>query len=155
MNVTLKLLREDWADPAIALPAYETPGSAGADIRANLPPDQREAGLVLQPMQRAIVPTGLRVEIPLGFEMQIRPRSGLAVKYGITLPNTPGTIDSDYRGPLGVALINLGAEPYTIAHGDRIAQMIIAPVVQVAFAEVLELGDTARGAGGFGSTGRA
>lgn len=155
MNVTLKLLREDWADPAIALPAYETPGSAGADIRANLPPDQREAGLVLQPMQRAIVPTGLRVEIPLGFEMQIRPRSGLAVKYGITLPNTPGTIDSDYRGPLGVALINLGAEPYTIAHGDRIAQMIIAPVVQVAFAEVFELGDTARGAGGFGSTGRA
>jgi len=155
MTVTLKLLREGWADPAIALPAYETPGSAGADIRANLPPGQREGGLVLQPMQRAIVPTGLRVEIPLGFEMQIRPRSGLAVKHGITLPNTPGTIDSDYRGPLGVALINLGAVPYTIAHGDRIAQMIIAPVVQVTFAEVTQLGETARGAGGFGSTGTA
>lgn len=154
MSVTLKLLREDWADPSIALPAYETPGAAGADIRANLPADQRAGGLVLQPMQRAIVPTGLRVEIPLGYEMQIRPRSGLAVKHGITLPNTPGTIDSDYRGPLGVALINLGPTPYTIAHGDRIAQMIVAPVVQVTFAEVTELGETARGAGGFGSTGR-
>ncbi|MCC5971906.1 MAG: dUTP diphosphatase [Pararhodobacter sp.] len=155
MSVTLKLMREGWADPAIALPAYETPGSAGADVRANLPADQREGGLVLAPMQRAIVPTGLRVEIPLGYEMQIRPRSGLAVKHGITLPNTPGTIDSDYRGPLGVALINLGEGDYTIAHGDRIAQMIIAPVVQVGFAEVAELGETARGAGGFGSTGRA
>ncbi len=155
MSVTLKLLREGWADPSIALPAYETPGSAGADIRANLPPEQRAEGLVLHPMQRAIVPTGLRVEIPLGYEMQIRPRSGLAVKHGITLPNTPGTIDSDYRGPLGVALSYVGDSPYTIAHGDRIAQMIIAPVVQVAFAEVSELGETARGAGGFGSTGRA
>lgn len=155
MSVTLRLMREGWADPAIALPAYETPGSAGADIRANLPAAERGEGLVLQPMQRTIVPTGLRVAIPVGYEMQIRPRSGLAVKHGITLPNTPGTIDSDYRGPLGVALINLGEGPYTIAHGDRIAQMIIAPVVQVAVAEVTELDETARGAGGFGSTGRA
>ncbi len=155
MSVTLELLREEWADPSIALPAYETPGSAGADIRANLAAEQREAGLVLQPMQRVIVPTGLRVAIPQGYEMQIRPRSGLAVKHGITLPNTPGTIDSDYRGPLGVALINLGEAPYTIAHGDRIAQIIVAPVVQVAFAEVSKLDETARGKGGFGSTGRA
>jgi dUTP pyrophosphatase len=105
-------------------------------------------------MQRLIVPTGIRVEIPEGFEMQVRPRSGLALKHGITLPNTPGTIDSDYRGPLGVALVNLGAEPYTVQHGDRIAQMIVAPVVQVRMVVVEALGETARGAGGFGSTGR-
>lgn len=105
-------------------------------------------------MQRLIVPTGLRVEIPAGFEMQIRPRSGLALKHGITLPNTPGTIDSDYRGPLGVALVNLGDQPFTVAHGDRIAQMVVAPVVQVGFAVVDSLSDTARGEGGFGSTGR-
>ena len=145
---------EDWADRDLPLPVYETPGAAGADIRANLPPGMRAAGFTLTPMQRAICPTGLRVEIPFGYEMQIRPRSGLATKQGITLPNTPGTIDSDYRGPLGVALINLGDAPYTIAHGDRIAQMIVAPVVQVGFEVVEALGETARGAGGFGSTGR-
>lgn len=150
----LKILWEDWADTALPLPSYETPGAAGADIRANLHPEDRASGFTLDPMHRAIVPTGIRVEIPVGFEMQIRPRSGLAVKHGITLPNTPGTIDSDYRGPLGVALINLGAEPYTIQHGDRIAQMIIAPVVQVGFEVVEALSDTARGEGGFGSTGK-
>lgn len=150
----LKLLWEDWADRSLGLPAYETPGSAGADIRANLLPEDRESGFTLDPMHRAVVPTGLRVEIPPGFEMQIRPRSGLALKHGITLPNTPGTIDSDYRGPLGVALINLGAEPYTIRHGDRIAQMIVSPVIQVQFQEVEALSDTARGVGGFGSTGK-
>ena len=150
----LKLLWEDWADRSLGLPAYETPGSAGADIRANLLPEDRESGFTLDPMHRAVVPTGLRVEIPPGFEMQIRPRSGLALKHGITLPNTPGTIDSDYRGPLGVALVNLGAEPYTIRHGDRIAQMIVAPVIQVQFQEVDALSDTTRGTGGFGSTGK-
>lgn len=150
----LKLLWEAWADQSVGLPTYETPGSAGADIRANLLPEDRDGGFTLDPMQRAVVPTGLRVEIPPGFEMQIRPRSGLAMKHGITLPNTPGTIDSDYRGPLGVALINLGAEPYTIRHGDRIAQMIVAPVIQVEFQVVETLTDTARGAGGFGSTGK-
>lgn len=150
----LKMIWEDWADRTVGLPAYETPGSAGADIRANLLPEDRESGFTLDPMHRAVVPTGLRVEIPQGFEMQIRPRSGLALKHGITLPNTPGTIDSDYRGPLGVALINLGAEPYVIHHGDRIAQMIIAPVIQVQFQVVETLSDTARGAGGFGSTGK-
>jgi len=150
----IRVLREDWADPAVALPSYETVGAAGADIRANLPPDQRADGFTLAPMARAVVPTGLRVEIPNGFEIQIRPRSGLALKHGISLPNTPGTIDSDYRGPLGVLLVNLGAEPFVIKHGERIAQMVVAPVVQADFAEVATLGDTARGTGGFGSTGR-
>lgn len=154
MTPTLRILWEDWADRTLPLPSYETAGSAGADIRANLKPEDRETGFTLDPMHRAIVPTGIRVEIPQGFEMQIRPRSGLAVKHGITLPNTPGTIDSDYRGPLGVALVNLGSEPYTIHHGDRIAQMIVAPVVQVAFQVVDSLSDTARGEGGFGSTGK-
>lgn len=154
MTPVVRILFEDWADRSLPLPAYETPGAAGADIRANLPPDQRASGFTLAPMQRAICPTGIRVEIPFGFEMQIRPRSGLATKSGITLPNTPGTIDSDYRGPLGVALINLGADPYTVQHGDRIAQMIVAPVVQVGFAVVDALGETDRGEGGFGSTGR-
>lgn len=154
MTPTLHILWEDWADRSLPLPSYETAGAAGADIRANLRPEDRAAGITLAPMQRAIVATGIRVEIPQGFEMQIRPRSGLAMKHGITLPNTPGTIDSDYRGPLGVALVNLGAEAYTIHHGDRIAQMVVAPVVQVAFRVVDALSDTARGEGGFGSTGK-
>ena len=148
------MLWEDWADRSLGLPRYETEGAAGADLRANLPVAQREPGFRLEPMQRAVVPTGLRVEIPTGFEAQIRPRSGLALKHGISLPNTPGTIDSDYRGPLGVLLINFGAEPYVIAHGDRIAQMVVAPVAQALFAEVAGLGGTERGTGGFGSTGR-
>jgi dUTP pyrophosphatase len=121
---------------------------------ANLLPEDRASGFILDPMRRAIIPTGIRIAIPIGYEMQIRPRSGLAVKFGISLPNTPGTIDSDYRGPLGVALINLGAEPYVIHHGDRIAQAVIAPVVQAGFTLVERLDDTERGAGGFGSTGR-
>jgi dUTP pyrophosphatase len=104
-------------------------------------------------MGRAVCPTGLRVAVPEGYEMQVRPRSGLATKHGVTVPNTPGTIDSDYRGPLGVALINLGAEAYTVRHGDRVAQVVVAPVVQVGFAVVEALDETARGAGGFGSTG--
>jgi dUTP pyrophosphatase len=154
LRPVLKLLREAWADHAIALPAYATAGAAGADIRANFPPDARDQGLVLAPMAREIVPTGFRVEIPAGFEMQIRPRSGLARDHGITLPNTPGTIDSDYRGPLGVLLVNFGDAPFTIAHGMRIAQMIVAPVVQVRFTLVEALSPSDRGEGGFGSTGR-
>lgn len=153
MAVKISVLRENWADPLVPLPAYQTVGSAGADICANLPVEMRAAGFVLQPMERAIVPTGLRVAIPEGYEMQIRPRSGLALKHGITLPNTPGTIDSDYRGPLGVALVNLGAAPYVVSHGDRIAQCVIAPVLQAGFEVVEDLDVTARGAGGFGSTG--
>ena len=155
MPPVLKFMWEDWADQALGLPRYETEGAAGADIRANLRREDRDAGVTLAPMARLIVPTGLRVEIPRGYEMQIRPRSGLALKHGISLPNTPGTIDSDYRGPLGVALINLGAEPFVIAHGDRIAQMVIAPVLQARFEVVAALSDTARGTGGFGSTGRS
>ncbi len=153
MKVEIQVLREDWADVSVPLPAYQTAGSAGADICANLPVEMRAAGFVLQPMERAIVPTGLRVAIPDGYEMQIRPRSGLALKHGITLPNTPGTIDSDYRGPLGVALVNLGAAPYVVQHGDRIAQCVVAPVVQAGFSLVTALDDTSRGQGGFGSTG--
>lgn len=155
MKPVLKFVWEDWADQSLGLPRYETAGAAGADMRANLMPQDRVAGITLAPMARLIVATGLRVEIPLGFEMQIRPRSGLALKFGISLPNTPGTIDSDYRGPLGVALINLGTDDYTIQHGDRIAQMVVAPVLQAQFEQVTSLSDTARGAGGFGSTGRA
>jgi dUTP pyrophosphatase len=153
VTVVLSVMREPWADQDLPLPAYATAGAAGADLRANFPPDIREVGLVLQPMQRAVCPTGLRVAIPEGFEAQIRPRSGLALKHGITLPNTPGTIDSDYRGPLGVALVNLGPEPHTVRHGDRVAQMVVAPVVRAQFVVVSVLEATARGEGGFGSTG--
>ncbi|MCW1934819.1 dUTP diphosphatase [Pararhodobacter zhoushanensis] len=155
MTVQINLTREAWADAEIALPAYETAGSAGADIRANLRPEDRATGFTLDPWHRALIPTGLRLEIPPGFEVQVRPRSGLALKFGVTLPNTPGTIDSDYRGPVGVPLINLSDDPYTIQHGERIAQLIVAPVVQARFAPVDVLGDTARGTGGFGSTGRS
>lgn len=155
MGPVVQVMWEDWADPALRLPAYQTAGAAGADICANFPPDLRDQGLVLQPMQRAICPTGIRIALPKGYEMQIRPRSGLAVHHGITLPNTPGTIDADYRGPLGVALINLGTTAYHIRHGDRVAQAVIAPVVQAGFAVVAKLDPTARGNGGFGSTGKS
>jgi len=154
MQPLVRVIREDWADASVPLPGYETAGAAGADIRANLPVEDRAAGLVLLPMQRIVVPTGLRIAIPEGFEVQIRPRSGLALKHGISLPNTPGTIDSDYRGPLGVLLVNFGEHPFTVQHGDRIAQMIVAPVVQARFLLSQTLDETARGEGGFGSTGR-
>ena len=150
----VQVMWEDWADRSLPLPQYETAGAAGADLRANLRPEDRATGFTLDPMRRAVIPTGIRVAIPMGYEMQIRPRSGLALKHGISLPNTPGTIDSDYRGPLGVALINLGAEAYTIQHGDRIAQGVVAPVVQAGYQVVEILDETARGDGGFGSTGR-
>lgn len=149
--VAIRVIREDWADPAVALPSYETSGAAGADVRANLP---EKKAIVLQPGQRALVPTGLRIEIPTGFEVQVRPRSGLALKHGITLPNSPGTIDSDYRGPLGVIVLNAGQEEFEIIHGERIAQLVVAPVVQASFETAEALGETARGTGGFGSTGR-
>lgn len=154
MTPAVQVMWEDWADRGLPLPAYQTAGSAGADICANLPPDQRAGGITLEPMQRLVVPTGIRVAIPSGYEMQIRPRSGLATRHGITLPNTPGTIDSDYRGPLGVALVNLGTAPYTIHHGDRVAQCVVAPVVQAGYQVVETLDETDRGHGGFGSTGR-
>jgi len=153
MSVTVKFLRLPDSDPAVPLPAYATPGAAGADIRANLPAEARVTGQLLAPMARMSVPTGLACEIPRGYEMQIRARSGLALRHGIALPNAPATIDSDYRGPIGVILVNLGDEAFLIEHGARIAQIIIAPVVQARFQSTEALGDTSRGAGGYGSTG--
>jgi dUTP pyrophosphatase len=140
-------------DTSIPLPSYETAGAAGADIRANFQLDER-AGLVLAPQERALIPVGFSIEIPKGYEVQLRPRSGLALKHGITLLNAPGTIDSDYRGPLGVILVNLGQADFHVAHGDRIAQLVVAPVIQAVFSIVDVMSKTKRGAGGFGSTGR-
>ncbi len=150
--VTLQVMWDDGADRSLGLPAYETAGAAGADLRANFAEHAR-AGVTLAPGERALVPTGLRIAVPEGYEVQLRPRSGLALKHGITLPNSPGTIDSDYRGPLGVIVMNAGQEPFHIAHGDRVAQMVLAPVVQAEFELNEMLTGTARGAGGFGSTG--
>ena len=146
-KMTLKLKRLEHAD-GIEPPAYETSGSAGMDIRAAI-----DAPLTLAPAKRALVPTGFIFEIPEGFEAQIRPRSGLAYKHGITCLNTPGTIDSDYRGEVKVLLVNLGDEAFTIERGMRIAQVIIAPVTQMPVTVVNDLSETKRGAGGFGSTG--
>ncbi|MFT5507395.1 MAG: dUTP pyrophosphatase [Hyphomicrobiaceae bacterium] len=136
----------------LALPAYQTVGSAGMDLAAAV---AEGAPLQLLQGKRALVPTGLAVAVPVGFEMQIRPRSGLAHKHGVTVLNTPGTIDSDYRGEVQVMLINLGDAPFEITRGERIAQAVIAPVVQATIIEVATLDETARGAGGFGSTGKA
>lgn len=131
------------------LPEYATLGSSGMDIRANL-----EEPMVLEPSARALVPTGLFVEIPLGYEIQIRPRSGLAIKQGITCLNTPGTIDADYRGEIKVILINLSSEPQTLQPGDRIAQMVLQKVEQIQWVPATELAASDRGTGGFGSTGK-
>jgi dUTP pyrophosphatase len=155
MSVVLRLLREEWADPSVPLPAYETAGAAGADLRANFPDEARSEGVELAPGARALIPSGLRLEIPTGYEVQLRPRSGLALKHGVTLLNTPGTIDSDYRGPLGIILANLGEDPFLVSHGERIAQMVVAPVILARFEVVVSLSDTTRGSGGFGSTGRS
>jgi len=135
----------------LGLPAYETSGSAGMDVRAAVPEGEP---MVLAPGARAMVPTGLSVAIPEGYEIQVRPRSGLAAKHGLTCLNTPGTIDSDYRGEIKVILINLGTEPFPIARGERIAQLVLAPVTQLGWAEVSSLDETLRGTGGFGSTGQ-
>lgn len=150
--IAISLIWEDGADCALGLPAYESAEAAGADLRANFPADQRD-GVIVAPGARVLVPTGLRIAIPNGYEVQLRPRSGLALKHGITLPNSPGTIDSDYRGPLGVIVMNAGDQPFHIDHGARIAQMVVAPVVQARFDVVESLDQTTRGAGGFGSTG--
>ncbi|BBF94238.1 deoxyuridine 5'-triphosphate nucleotidohydrolase [Blastochloris tepida] len=134
----------------LPLPAYATEGAAGLDLLAAVPLD---APLTLQPGARIAVPTGLEMAIPPGFEGQVRPRSGLALKHGVTVLNAPGTIDSDYRGEVAVILVNLGAAPFTIARGDRIAQLVVAAVTQARLVPVDELPATVRGAGGFGSTG--
>jgi len=136
----------------LPLPAYETPLAAGMDLRAAVDDD---APLTLKPMARAMVPTGLAFAVPAGFEAQVRPRSGLAAKAGITCLNTPGTIDADYRGEVKVILINLGEEDFVIRRGDRIAQLVIAPVASATWQAVESLDETTRGVGGFGSTGAA
>ncbi len=134
----------------VSLPSYETAGAAGADVRAYLP----QGPVSLAPGERRLVPTGLRFAIPEGYEVQVRPRSGLALKHGLMLVNSPGTIDSDYRGDVGILVLNAGQAPFEITHGLRLAQLVVAPVVRAEFALVEELGETERGAGGFGSTGR-
>ena len=132
------------------MPAYATPQSAGMDIRANL-----TAPVELKPLERKLIPTGLYIALPEGYEAQLRPRSGLALKHGLTLLNTPGTIDADYRGEIGVILVNLSAEPFTIADGERICQMVITTHAHVEWEAVGTLDETERGAGGFGHTGKA
>ena len=132
-----------------ALPVYQTPGSAGADLRAAL-----SEAVVLAPGERRLIPTGLRLQIPPGFEAQVRPRSGLAARHGVTVLNAPGTIDADFRGEVGVLLVNLGQEPFRVQPGERVAQLVIAPVRQAEFVLRESIDETERGEGGFGSTGR-
>ena len=139
------------ADTALGLPSYESMGAAGADLKANFPDRQT---LSLSPGGRALIPTGLRMALPEGYEAQVRPRSGLALRHGITLLNAPGTIDSDYRGELKVILINHGYKPFTIKRGERIGQIVLAPVPRLAWNPIDTLDETERGEGGFGSTGK-
>jgi len=148
-SVTIAFVRLDHAE-GLPLPAYESEGAAGMDLRAALADGE---ALTLAPGATALVPTGLSLQIPPDFEGQVRPRSGLAAKHGVTVLNAPGTIDSDYRGEVKIILINHGPAPFVIMRGDRIAQLVIAAVTRAALAEAETLGDTARGAGGFGSTG--
>lgn len=143
-NIEVKIINNS----GHALPQYATKSSAGMDVRAHL-----SAPIILKPLERALIPTGLRVQLPVGYEMQIRPRSGLALKHGITLVNTPGTIDADYRGEIGVILINLSNEPFIVNDGERICQMVIAPYTHVEWRQTDTLDDSERGEGGFGHTG--
>lgn len=152
------VVRVAWAegaDRALPLPEYRTGNAAGADLCAHLPEGRRATGLTLGPGERTAVPTGLRMALPEGWEGQVRARSGLALRHGLMLPNAPGTVDADFRGEVMVILLNAGSVPVTIRHGERIAQLVVAPVARAAFEVADDLGDTARGAGGFGSTGRA
>lgn len=148
-TTTVKIINKSNND----LPAYETIGSAGMDVRSYLGPEPTEA-VILKPMERALIPTGLYMEIPTGYECQVRPRSGLAIKHGITVLNAPGTIDSDYRGEVKVMLINLSDEVYVLHNNSRIAQLVFSKVDQVTLLPATELSDTQRGEGGFGSTGQ-
>jgi len=147
MGVTVRVRRVGQRGPPLELPRYETPGSAGMDLRADEP-------FTLAPGERRLVPTGLAVEIPDGHEGQVRARSGLAVRHGVALVNAPGTVDSDYRGEVKVILVNLGLDAVTFARGDRIAQLVIAPVARAEIQAVEDLADSHRGSGGFGSTGQ-
>ena len=137
------------AKPGVQVPSYATPGSAGMDLRAFIPHE-----ITLRSLERALIPTGIKIALPVGYEAQIRPRSGLALKHGITCLNTPGTIDSDYRGDVGVILVNLSNEPYSITPGERIAQMVINKAEQIEWDQVEVLDETERGEGGFGHTGK-
>jgi dUTP pyrophosphatase len=147
MNVKVRLRRVAQRGPPLELPRYETAGSAGLDLRADEP-------VALAPGERRLVPTGLAVELPPGFEGQVRPRSGLALRLGVGMVNAPGTIDSDYRGEVGVILVNHGQEPVSFARGERIAQLVVAPVARAELVLVDDLAGSDRGAGGFGSTGK-
>ncbi|MEL6167365.1 MAG: dUTP diphosphatase [Pseudomonadota bacterium] len=152
----MTLIRVAWtdgADQSLGLPSYATPGAAGADLRANFPPNLRPRGVLIWGQSQEAIPTGLRMEIPEGYEVQLRPRSGLARKHMLTILNAPGTVDSDYRGEVMVLLFNAKGTWTRIRHGDRIAQMVVAPVQQARFEIADHLSDTDRGAGGFGSTG--
>lgn len=149
-TVSVQLVRLPNSE-GLPLPAYETIGSAGMDLRAAVPEEQP---ILLEPGKRTVVPTGLKIALPLGYEAQVRARSGLALKHGLICPNAPGTIDSDYRGEVGVLLANIGDQPFEIRRGERVAQLVIARHEQALWVEVETLDDTARGAGGFGSTGR-
>ena len=153
MSLGIRISWLESADRSLPLPSYSTPGSAGVDLRANLAADKRQAGLVVSPFERVNVPLGFRMEIPAGFEAQIRPRSGLALRFGLSVFNSPGTIDSDYRGEVGVLLANFGKTEQTVRHGERIAQMVFARVANVRFEEADALSESIRGQGGFGSTG--
>ncbi|MGA9521646.1 MAG: dUTP diphosphatase [Myxococcaceae bacterium] len=146
--ISVKVRRVRSHPAPLPLPSYQTAHAAGMDLLADL-----DEPLTLQPMDRAAIPTGMALEVPEGFEGQVRPRSGLALKHGLTCLNSPGTIDADYRGEVKVILANLSREPFTVSRGDRIAQLVIAPVTRAMWVEVGELGQTARGDGGFGSTG--
>ncbi|WBU65015.1 dUTP diphosphatase [Paracoccus aerodenitrificans] len=150
MNPEILILRDDGADPNLPLPSYETEGAAGADLRADLGGGE----ISLAPLERRLIPTGLKMQIPQGYEVQVRARSGAALRDGLSLVNGVGTIDADYRGPVGVIAINLSDRPLTIRHGDRIAQIVVAPVSRASFSLTAHISETGRGGGGFGSTGR-
>lgn len=150
---TVKVLKLAHYDPELPLPAYATEEAAGADIRASLPEEERAKGLTIGPGERVLVPTGLAMEIPKGYEIQVRPRSGLSLKTNLLLVNSPGTIDSDYRGEVKIIMGNFGSESFTVTHGERLAQLVLAPVIQAQFVVESDLSSTERGAGGFGSTG--
>ncbi len=152
-NLDIQITYLQNADKNISLPVYETSQSSGMDLRANLTEDSRVNGISIQAKKWLLIPTGLAISMPIGYEAQIRPRSGLAFKYGVSILNSPGTIDADYRGELGVLLINHGEDEFHINHGDRIAQIVFAPVIQVVWNQVTYLDESSRDANGFGSTG--
>lgn len=152
-NLDIQITYLQNADKNISLPVYETSQSSGMDLRANLTKDNRVNGISIQAKKWLLIPTGLAISMPIGYEAQIRPRSGLAFKYGVSILNSPGTIDADYRGELGVLLINHGEDEFHINHGDRIAQIVFAPVIQAVWNQVTYLDESSRDANGFGSTG--